>query len=186
MLGRTNRFIPACAGNRQSRVLEVRESPVHPRVCGEQKGEFYPCKPDIGSSPRVRGTDPEQRDRAGDHRFIPACAGNSRTATSLSPRGAVHPRVCGEQASVSGRNPDMVGSSPRVRGTGVRVLAGGVLRRFIPACAGNSSGIRQRVSVGSVHPRVCGEQCQRERTQSRHRRFIPACAGNRLAPLLSR
>ena len=50
------------------------------------------------------------------------------------------------------------GSSPRVRGTG---QAAGMLvrkRRFIPACAGNSSGETKAGFHLAVHPRVCGEQ----------------------------
>ncbi len=71
-------------------------------------------------------------------------------------------------------------------------------KRFIPACAGNTSGSSIRMSAVSVHPRVCGEH-QRGRadlgypvgssprvrgTLQPHQnspfflRFIPACAGN--------
>ena len=72
------------------------------------------------------------------------------------------------------------------------------LRRFIPACAGNTWPDRRRASQISVHPRVCGEHDVKEILQSgssgssprvrgtRHGnvllqglgRFIPACAGN--------
>ena len=91
------------------------------------------------------------------------------------------------------------GSSPRVRGT---ENLDGIFKdsaRFIPACAGNS-GPRGQMFLGNpVHPRVCGEQPDREtpslcETGSSPRvrgtekskddsfqqvRFIPACAGNR-------
>ena len=91
------------------------------------------------------------------------------------------------------------GSSRAVRGTGR--IAGRELRdwRFIPACAGNSSAIRESWAASTVHPRVCGEQMtipdHKERmngSSPRVRgtvraqprallgiRFIPARAGNR-------
>ena len=73
-------------------------------------------------------------------------------------------------------------------------------RRFIPACAGNSTTRGAMRSRASVHPRVCGELSNRSARSSaptgssprvrgtpaaqRHRRragrFIPACAGNSL------
>ena len=54
------RFIPACAGNalRCSR-MRCRSS-VHPRVCGERASAPSIPSRGFGSSPRVRGTHPEQ------------------------------------------------------------------------------------------------------------------------------
>ena len=51
----------------------------------------------------------------------------------------VHPRVCGEQVPKPSRRVDFHGSSPRVRGTVRLTHAELTNRRFIPACAGNSS-----------------------------------------------
>ena len=90
------------------------------------------------------------------------------------------------------------GSSPRVRGTRAQVGASRRLRRFIPACAGNSTAGRRRRGRTPVHPRVCGELnrilsqatsvCgssprvrgtpQADAGGRAARRFIPACAGN--------
>ncbi len=72
------RFIPACAGNSiPTRPARARVS-VHPRVCGEQARirASTACRP--GSSPRVRGTELFAIFSRPFHRFIPACAGNSR------------------------------------------------------------------------------------------------------------
>ena len=131
-----------------------------------------------GSSPRVRGTQQRRLDFDALRRFIPACAGNSATATSCPRLPPVHPRVCGELVAGGG------GADRR--------------QRFIPACAGNSPSARLRRMSATVHPRVCGELRWRHGrlpascgSSPRVRgtraeglpprvaeRFIPACAGN--------
>ena len=99
--------------------------------------------------------------------------------------------------------PDTIpGSSPRVRGTVYARLVHRSGRRFIPACAGNSTDESDKLYWGSVHPRVCGEQIvgkvistaphgssPRVRGTARNLfadqpvvRFIPACAGNSVFP----
>ena len=50
------RFIPARAGNSGNRRPDRRTAPVHPRACGEQRGEVDQRVHFVGSSPRVRGT----------------------------------------------------------------------------------------------------------------------------------
>ena len=91
------RFIPACAGNSIGRDCHLGWSPVHPRVCGEQPRLALFGDASSGSSPRVRGTVEREVNRARSQRFIPACAGNSVVVGGQCDRGAVHPRVCGEQ-----------------------------------------------------------------------------------------
>ncbi len=193
------RFIPACAGNsaKARRLLVV--TSVHPRVCGELRRRCLTPRTACGSSPRVRGTLDHGRAPRRGRRFIPACAGNSRTAAlgygydiGSSPRvrgtrgdrlpqeaaAPVHPRVCGELLVL-----DASGAPPV---------------RFIPACAGNSCSTWTRKTAIAVHPRVCGElhttrQVSRALGGSSPRvrgtlfgeedamppnRFIPACAGN--------
>ena len=49
------------------------------------------------------------------------------------------------------------GSSPHARGTRSGCRAASRRRRFIPACAGNTSRGRRRRSIRSVHPRMRGE-----------------------------
>ena len=152
-----------------------------------------------GSSPRVRGTDPASSCWSGPARFIPACAGNSRSDMGLKGNLPVHPRVCGEQLLARTAKASQRGSSPRVRGTGHQGFPTGWVNRFIPACAGNSCRLTDARRTTSVHPRVCGEQGSRRNARSaaagssprvrgtgqagsalpRRQRFIPACAGNR-------
>ena len=94
----------------------------------------------------------------------------------------------------------LCGSSPRVWRTRFRVPRPIRVRRFIPACVGNSPSTPRIVSAMTVHPRVCGElrPCHaplRTRYGSSPRvwgtqlvrptlfpctRFIPACVGNSL------
>ena len=158
-----------------------------------------------GSSPRVRGTDDNERSKPYGRRFIPACAGNSDESDDESGSQPVHPRVCGEQCQGDAHCKNNSGSSPRVRGTDQKVNYWHRAGRFIPACAGNSSSCCEVQSLklmtvhprvcgeqqvfkggrpfhrGPVHPRVCGEQIVRTGLTSMpsRRRFIPACAGNR-------
>ena len=192
------RFIPACAGNSRPPSRAASRTAVHPRVCGELQRGARKTAVETGSSPRVRGTRTQEHRPHGPHRFIPACAGNSRPAGPIVRRRAVHPRVCGELSSWQRRTPVASGSSPRVRGTHRPAAPHPVDHRFIPACAGNSRRTAAAGSRASVHPRVCGElrptapACRspsgsspRVRGTQRHasgpappRRFIPACAGN--------
>ena len=152
--------------------------PVHPRVCGELADLLVDARIDYGSSPRVRGTRSASRASPGSRRFIPACAGNSASRWTTVTVSPVHPRVCGELCRTSTAVVTASGSSPRVRGTLMLYVAvAGLLvgssprvrgtrrgrgrrcpgRRFIPACAGNSSSWSIAVSRRPVHPRVCGE-----------------------------
>ena len=91
------RFIPARAGNGSFTFSPARGSPVHPRACGERS---LPCKmldSLNGSSPRVRGTGPNDYPIQPLRRFIPARAGNGDLAHHYCNGRSVHPRACGER-----------------------------------------------------------------------------------------
>ena len=139
----TLRFIPACAGNRVFLCRKTEALAVHPRVCGEQRSDIRVRASGRGSSPRVRGTVHRQRSPWRGSRFIPACAGNSCDRLFRCDGWSVHPRVCGEQYLCRMRLRQMLGSSPRVRGTDLMGRIRTDLARFIPACAGNSSYSQQ-------------------------------------------
>ena len=182
------RFIPACAGNRIVTVFRCWRSPVHPRVCGEQRylNDSFDPLDYAGSSPRVRGTVRDFCSCMVVCRFIPACAGNSCVASVRIARLSVHPRVCGEQKSpvlvvcngfgssprVRGtdeRHPSRIkliggrGSSPRVRGTAQCPDCPTGIQRFIPACAGNRSIAQDRVHpANGSSPRVRGTDQSRK------------------------
>ena len=139
---RTSRFIPACAGNTQTRGCQTGPIAVHPRVCGEHGMSARQRASMHGSSPRVRGT-PGHRDlRQAYSRFIPACAGNTQSVRGRPSTKPVHPRVCGEHAETTEDLAGVGGSSPRVRGTRHHDVRRSAVSRFIPACAGNTSGFR--------------------------------------------
>ena len=131
------RITPACAGNR--RYLRFRRSGLkdHPRVCGEQTESKVQLAKNAGSPPRVRGTVPLTPIHGPGPRITPACAGNSSWKATGPYCPKDHPRVCGEQASMQRRRSYIMGSPPRVRGTGYRNICSCSFTRITPACAGN-------------------------------------------------
>ena len=131
-------------------------------------------------------------------RFIPACAGNTRSPGRCPVGTTVHPRVRGEYAYESPASVSLRGSSPRARGIHIELFPISSPSRFIPACAGNTIRHLGRAPAAPVHPRVRGEYAVDQDggevgTGSSPRargirsyglrlgalgRFIPACAGN--------
>ena len=176
-----DRFIPAWAGNRMSCLRKRSAQSVHPRVGGEQMhgvGHLLYCG---GSSPRGRGTAEIARSGAGRTRFIPAWAGNRHATPLQTISRAVHPRVGGEQFRAVRFTCRYFGSSPRGRGTEKRWEPLAPLYRFIPAWAGNSISGQRFPMLLLVHPRVGGEQANKNHCRIRQSRFIPAWAGNRFS-----
>ncbi len=87
---------------------------------------------------------------------------------------AVHPHVCGENATADRCRSPTAGSPPRVWGkrisaheiTGSPPRVWGkrgcwrqslIVSRFTPTCVGKTSGVRGRFRCLKVHPHVCGE-----------------------------
>ena len=68
-----------------------------------------------------------------------------------------HPRVCGEHDPLVPSVCDVLGSSPRMRGTLGRRVVGLCLVGIIPAYAGNTPDVARRACLSGDHPRVCGE-----------------------------
>ena len=133
------RFIPACAGNSsRSRVPPRRLRRFIPACAGNSTMMTRLNEVRAGSSPRVRGTPRSGRRQTLPRRFIPACAGNSEPSLPCTSHSTVHPRVCGELALGARMVRSVNGSSPRVRGTLPASQSTRSVRRFIPACAGNS------------------------------------------------
>ncbi len=152
------RFIPAGAGNSHRHIREHRNTPVHPRGCGEQTNGLPMGQNHRGSSPRVRGTVERHELQRLCDRFIPAGAGNRAGRRRRRCSNSVHPRGCGEQSTPGLVGGACAGSSPRVRGTGPDPRSACAPIRFIPAGAGNSLHRFPVVPANPVHPRGCGEQ----------------------------
>ena len=72
---------PRVRGTRSAVSGAIGSRPVHPRVCGELRPGQAATRSASGSSPRVRGTPRRIRPGISRGRFIPACAGNSRTGS---------------------------------------------------------------------------------------------------------
>ena len=93
------RFIPACAGNTSWLAKPQPVDAVHPRVRGEHVRRPLRRLRVYGSSPRARGTPFQDFLIGGFLRFIPACAGNTRSPSRSLQAIKVHPRVRGEHFS---------------------------------------------------------------------------------------
>ena len=167
-------------------------------MCGEHSIPSKSTATQPGSSPRVRGTRFQTKSAPLPAGIIPACAGNTFGFVRAAPPPWDHPRVCGEHKETSNGFAVIAGSSPRVRGTQLRVVEDAPCLGIIPACAGNTSYDKNAGDATGDHPRVCGEHVQgpvlfghlpgsspRVRgTQEAAglsavlRGIIPACAGN--------
>ena len=195
--------IPACAGSRGPRHRMRGSVRDHPRVRGEQRLPRAAWARARGPSPRARGA--AERGGPFPRRLgtIPACAGSSGSGSGRYCAGRDHPRVRGEQSTLSwtgllegGPSPrargadsaapasgGAVGPSPRARGAGVHSFPAASLDGTIPACAGSSCQPRSRQQDRGDHPRVRGEQQRPVQHVVRGGGTIPACAGSRLAEL---
>ena len=172
------RIIPAGAGNADSHRAPARRRSDHPRGCGERSAAPCVWPTLLGSSPRVRGTQPQDEVLHGDLRIIPAGAGNA--LRSCRPRRCRpdHPRGCGERSGNAADGAGAGGSSPRVRGT----RPGAGCDR--PPAPDHPRGCGERfgtdiASVGGdgSSPRVRGTPRRRAASVAA-RRIIPAGAGN--------
>ena len=68
---------PACAGKSSSAGSVWQSSRDHPRVCGEKRNAKHVQCYYVGSPPRVRGKEGQERDDFAMVRITPACAGKS-------------------------------------------------------------------------------------------------------------
>ena len=193
---------PALRDVAPHRFIPVRAAPVHPRSRGEHSSCRRSPSPPAGSSPLARGTPRPHRPPPRRRRFIPARAGNTHTVSQSAPFFSVHPRSRGEHSRAKRPHCNAPGSSPLARGTRSRRERGHVLRRFIPARAGNTVRHPLRSTSRPVHPRSRGEHgphsvapvyydgsspLARGTPDERRRsllvpRFIPARAGNTRRP----
>ena len=148
--------IPACAGEpRQGGHLRWPHW-VYPRVCGGAMPGARMVAVRNGLSPRVRGSHDQRRDRQVGIRSIPACAGEPFQGRRAHRRRWVYPRVCGGATATANGILNLLGLSPRVRGSQHHVLLSNRTGRSIPACAGEPAFKRCDCGERRVYPRVCG------------------------------
>ena len=133
---RTNRSIPACAGE-PAAAVEIRRRPgVYPRVCGGTARGSGTLTTAQGLSPRVRGNLAEPGGVRHIGGSIPACAGEPAIIQRHIHSDAVYPRVCGGTRRSRRQYHEPKGLSPRVRGNHRYPVIPWDGERSIPACAG--------------------------------------------------
>ena len=189
---------PPARGTPQARLWPRGGVAVHPRLRGEHDLIAALTWHPPGSSPPARGTPEQQAQTVVKLRFIPACAGNTSAPFLIVSGKPVHPRLRGEHRPTASNSQRPCGSSPPARGTPAGLARRTAVRRFIPACAGNTPTAARTIASWSVHPRLRGEHKRgvtrrmpssgssppargtplRGHERRGGRRFIPACAGN--------
>ena len=111
------RITPACAGNRRIHGLALVLAEDHPRLRGEQflgKGVYKRKK---GSPPLARGTGLLHCNSYFPMGITPACAGNRSSEYQRKFFLWDHPRLRGEQETISASVVAYLGSPPLARGT---------------------------------------------------------------------
>ena len=131
-------IIPAYAGNTFGHSVGFTGNWDHPRVCGEHSCMTGESASSGGSSPRMRGTHRERHRGVARLGIIPAYAGNTPANGEATRMTWDHPRVCGEHPVLNIFFDAVSGSSPRMRGTRVRIRRSCQWHGIIPAYAGNT------------------------------------------------
>ena len=191
-------IIPALAGNTVRSMESCCWSGDHPRSRGEYSQPPTRSSSPLGSSPLSRGIPGTAAQTELQTRIIPALAGNTLSGVIVRCPGSDHPRSRGEYRSLRSLSLHCCGSSPLSRG--IRHVQGQprLVRRIIPALAGNTGTGRALDIICTDHPRSRGEYRRLGPHHSRgsgssplsrgirsknlrlkiDRRIIPALAGN--------
>ncbi len=91
-----------------------------------------------------------------------------------------HPRACGANSVRDCRIRPRCGSSPRMRGKHWRCESPLLLRRIIPAHAGQTAIASRKSPVNADHPRACGANGGRMRASTTSPGSSPRMRGKRL------
>ncbi len=95
-------------------------------------------------------------DRCPRARIIPAHAGQTIGGTMKMDTIPDHPRTCGANIDCTNHDDLDSGSSPHMRGKPFQPIGIGLLRRIIPAHAGQTTRVRTWARPSTDHPRTCG------------------------------
>ena len=113
---------------------------VHPRACGVRYVPENLLADRYGASPRLRGSVLQLADYTPSKRCIPAPAGFGLCIWIQLHNRSVHPRACGVRLMLILDQLDVIGASPRLRGSGGERLDSNLFDRCIPAPAGFGLG----------------------------------------------
>ena len=155
-LTRSERSIPAWAGETVRRALRRDSRWVYPRVGGGNIPEITLFLRDGGLSPRGRGKRLALRPARCPRRSIPAWAGETILRARRHPFGAVYPRVGGGNSILQYEKGSCAGLSPRGRGKPLPYALNLVEPRSIPAWAGETLCGQADQRRVRVYPRVGG------------------------------
>ena len=134
--GEIEGIIPAHAGLTRQRRRAYHTNRDHPRACGAHQPVPCASLADMGSSPRMRGS---QRRRFDVHQYrgiIPAHAGLTHESLFSRSQCRDHPRACGAHEKYGKNMISQTGSSPRMRGSLTAFTARANEMGIIPAHAG--------------------------------------------------
>ena len=154
---RTARSTPASAGRATPLNAPKGRPPEHPRVGGEEGHVVRAPSWDCGTPPRRRGGQLGFPGNLPGDRSTPALAGRTCTTKGTEMTGAEHPRVGGEDGTVTATTNVMGGTPPRRRGGPPVPAHLHSHRRNTPASAGRTGRDRPRLLPPPEHPRVGGE-----------------------------
>ena len=148
--------IPARAGETQRKRYPASTPAVYPRTGGGNSYPPFAIGYSIGLSPPVRG----KRRRAANGIFrngsIPARAGETAAVHHPNTLSGVYPRTGGGNFVRFIPVPPVKGLSPHGRGKHLTRLVGKIIRRSIPARAGETGLLLQRLLKRGVYPRTGG------------------------------
>ena len=114
----------------------------------------------IGSPPRVRGKQINEKTFKVTGRITPACAGKTSGGLKREVERKDHPRVCGENGANMNFENRREGSPPRVRGKPQHFPLMPYRLGITPACAGKTNVPQKFIRFVQDHPRVCGENIE--------------------------
>ncbi len=158
-------------------VLTLTPMAVHPRVHGEDTKWSQTNFRSDGSPPCARGRPEATIDGLRRSRFTPVCTGKTGGEHGFLPGGSVHPRVHGEDDSLTHARSWKFGSPPCARGRLGEGVADHAGKRFTPVCTGKTWHPFSFAFLAAGSPpcaRGRRTACPRDR---RRWRFTPVCTG---------
>ena len=132
------RITPACAGKTFEDWKPDMQAEDHPRMCGENQSLVPIILSDSGSPPHVRGKHEYANLKAVALGITPACAGKTQISPKYVSASRDHPRMCGENLTISRTRFIAIGSPPHVRGKRACTCRSTMCHGITPACAGKT------------------------------------------------